>query len=59
MSNKTIKQTLGELLCMCSVGDHIEMVSRGDSIVTHDGADFSLISYMLDAAGRRATTLMY
>ncbi|KAJ8400372.1 hypothetical protein AAFF_G00397550 [Aldrovandia affinis] len=33
------------------------MVSRADSIVTHDEADVSLISYMLDAARRGATTV--
>lgn len=48
---------LGELLCTHSIGDHIEMVSRADSIVTHDEADVSLISYMLDAARRGAATI--
>ena len=41
---------LGELLCTHNIGDLIEMVSRAGSIVTHDKADVSLISYMLDAA---------
>ncbi|KAJ8349304.1 hypothetical protein SKAU_G00244340 [Synaphobranchus kaupii] len=62
MKNKTNKRRLGELLCTHSIGDHIEMVSRADSIVTHDEADVSLISYMLDAARQlstfSATTLM-
>ncbi len=47
---------MDELLCTQSIGDHIEMVSRADSIVTHDGADISLIPYMLDAA-KRATAV--
>ncbi|KAJ8355865.1 hypothetical protein SKAU_G00186590 [Synaphobranchus kaupii] len=57
MKNKTNKRRLGELLCTHSIGDHIKMVSRADSIVTHDEADVSLISYMLDAARRGATTV--
>uniref|UniRef100_A0A0E9QE61 Uncharacterized protein n=1 Tax=Anguilla anguilla TaxID=7936 RepID=A0A0E9QE61_ANGAN len=57
MKNKTCKWRLGELLCIHSIGDHIEMVSRADSIVTHDEANVSLISYMLDAARRGATTV--
>ena len=43
MKDKTDKQRLGELLCTHNIGDHIEMVSRADSIVTHDKADVSLI----------------
>ncbi|KAJ8392658.1 hypothetical protein AAFF_G00073320 [Aldrovandia affinis] len=57
MKNKTNKRRLGELLCTHSIGDHIKMVSGADSIVTHDEADISLISYMLDAARRGATTI--
>eukprot|EP00064_Thunnus_orientalis_P013562 superscaffoldBa00002229_g13601 len=56
MMNKTNKQRLVELACTHSIGDHIKMVSRADSIVTHDEADVSLISYMLDAARHGATT---
>ena len=33
--DKTNKQRLGELLCTHNIGDHIEMVSRADSIVTY------------------------
>ena len=43
IKNKTNKRRLGELLCTQSIGDHIEMVSRADSIVTHDEADVSLL----------------
>ena len=57
MKNKTNKRRLGELLCTQSIGDHIELVSRADSIVTHDEADVSLISYMLDAARHGAATI--
>ena len=57
MKNKTNMQRLGELLCMHSIGDHIEMVSTADSIVSHDEADVSLISYMLDEARRGAKTV--
>ena len=57
MKNKTNKRRLGELLCTHNIGDHIEMVSRADSVVTHDEADVSLISYMLDAARRGAKTV--
>ena len=42
---------------MHSIGDHIEMVSTADCIVSHDEADVSLISYMLDAARRGAKTV--
>ena len=54
MKNKTNKRRLGELLCTHNIGDHIEMVSRADSVVTHDEADVSL---MLDAARRGAKTV--
>ena len=37
--NKTNKRWLGELLRTHHIGDHIEMVSSADSIVTHDEAD--------------------
>ena len=57
MKNKANKRRLGELLCTHSIGDNIMMVSRADSIVTHDEADVSLISYMLDAASRGAKTV--
>lgn len=57
MKNKKNKRRLGELLCTHKIGDNIEMVSRADSIVTHDEADVSLISYMLDAVKRGATTV--
>ena len=57
MKNKTNKRRLGELLCTHSIGGHTVMVSRADSIVTHDEADVSLISYMLDAASRGAKTV--
>ena len=43
MKDKTNKQRLGELLCTHNIGDHIEMGSRADIIVTHDEADVSLI----------------
>lgn len=48
MKNKANKRRLGELLCTQSIGDHIELVSRADSIV---------ISYMLDAASHGAATI--
>ena len=57
MKNKTNKQRLGELFCTHSIGDHIVMVGRADSIVTHEEADVSLISYMRNVASRGANTV--
>ena len=38
MKDKTNEWRLDELLCTHNIGDQIEMVSRADSIVTHDEA---------------------
>ena len=43
MKDQTNKRRLGKLLCTQNLGDHIEMVSRADSIAIHDEADVSLI----------------
>lgn len=42
---------------MRSKGDHIKMVSKADSVVTHDEADIFLISYMLDTTSHGAITV--
>ena len=43
IKDKTNKRRLGEFLCTHNIGDHIEMVSRADGIVTHDEAYVSFI----------------
>ncbi len=57
MKNKDNKRQLSQLLCTHDLGSNIELVSRNDSIVQHDEADISLISYMLHAASAGARTL--
>lgn len=42
---------------MHDFGGNTELVSRADSIVMHDEADISLISYMLHVASGRARTV--
>ena len=54
MKNKANKRQLSQLLCTHDIGSNIELVSRTDSIVRHDEADISLISYMLKAAAAGA-----
>ena len=54
MKNKANKRQLSQLLCTHDIGSNIEFVSRTDSIVRHDEADISLISYMLKAAAAGA-----
>ena len=54
MKNKANKRQLSQLLCTHGIGSNIELVSRTDSIVRHDEADISLISYMLKAAAAGA-----
>ena len=54
MKNKANKCHLSQLLCTHDIGSNIELVSRTDSIVRHDEADISLISYMLKAAAAGA-----
>ena len=40
-----------------NLGNKIELVSRADSIVKHDEADISLISYILHGVSRGAPTV--
>ena len=47
MKNKDNKRQLFQLLCIHDLGNNIKLVSRADSMVMHDEADISLISYML------------
>ena len=54
MKNKANKRQLSQLLCTHYIGSNIELVSRTDSIVRHDEADISVISYMLKAAATGA-----
>ena len=54
MKNKANKRQLSQLLYTHDIGSNIELVSRTDSIVRHDEADISLISYMLKAAAAGA-----
>ena len=54
MKNKANKRQLSQLLCTHDIGSNIELVSRTDSIVRHDEADISLISYILKAAAAGA-----
>ena len=54
MKNKANKRQLSQLLCTHDIGSNIALVSRTDSIVRHDEADISLISYMLKAAAAGA-----
>ena len=57
MKNKQNKKQLAQLLCTHNLGNRIELGSRADSIVKHDEADISLISYMLHAVSRGAQTV--
>ena len=50
MKNKENKRQLSQLLCLNDLGGNIELVSKADSIVTHDEADISLISYLRKAS---------
>ena len=45
--NKANKRQLSQLLFTHDIGSNIELVSRTDSIVRHDEADMSLISYIM------------
>ena len=53
MKNKANKRQLSQLLCTHDIGSNIELVSRTDSIVRHDKADISLISYNAESCGGR------
>lgn len=57
MKNKDNKRQLSQLLCTYNLGANIELVSHTDSIVQHDEADISLVSYMLHAASGGAHTV--
>ena len=47
MKNTANKRQLGRLLCTFDLGPKMYMIGRADSLVTHDEADVTLISYML------------
>ena len=57
MKNKNNKRQLTQLLCTHDLGSSIQLVSTSNSIVRHDEADVSLISYMLHAASSGAQTV--
>ncbi len=50
MKNTVNKQRVCQLLCTFDYGPDITMVGRAESLVKHDEADITLVSYMLEAA---------
>jgi len=57
MKNKNNKRQLSRLLCTHNLGNNIELVNQANSIVRHDEADISLISYMLHVVSAEARTV--
>ena len=57
MKNTKNKKQLAELLCLHDLGSRISLVSKADSIVSHDEADISIISYVLQAASSGAQAI--
>ena len=57
LKNKNNKKQLNELICTFPSNSNAQFISSFESIVSHDEADISLISYMLHAAEKGAKSI--
>lgn len=49
MKNKVNKKALSQVLCAQNLGLNITMIGRDQAVFTHDEADVTMISYLLQA----------
>ena len=50
LKSKSNKQRLASVLCSFSMGDTETMETRGDGAFSHDEADVTMVSYVIQAA---------
>lgn len=60
MKNKVYKEALSQVLCAQNLGLGITMIVRDQAVFTHDEADVTVISYLLQAVekGKKAVQIL-
>ena len=57
LKNSKNKSRIAGILCGCPLHNNMQLVNKPDCLVTHEEADITLCSYMLEAAASSAETV--